>query len=51
MRKDTELSAPELAAKIEKLMTLLRAKDYGDGFEAGREFEREHGAPVYEMKE
>ncbi len=40
MRQDHELSVPELLAKIEKLVAILRAKDYGEGFEAGREFER-----------
>lgn len=40
MRQDHELSVPELLAKIEKLIGYVRAKDYGEGFEAGREFER-----------
>lgn len=39
-RKDHELSVPELLSKIEKLIGYVRAKDYGEGFEAGRAFER-----------
>ncbi len=40
MRKDHELSVPELLAKIEKLIGLVRIKSYGEGFEEGRYFER-----------
>ena len=39
-RKDHELSVPELLAKIEKLVGLVRIKSYGEGFEEGRQFER-----------
>ena len=40
MRKDHELSVPELLDKIEKLIGLVRLKSYGEGFEEGRAFER-----------
>ncbi|MFS0643863.1 hypothetical protein [Siminovitchia sp. 179-K 8D1 HS] len=41
MRQDHELSVPELLAKIEKLIGILRVKAYIEGFEEGRAFERE----------
>ena len=39
LRKDHELSVPELLAKIENLIALVRVKSYGEGFEEGRAFE------------
>ena len=39
-RQDHELSVPELLAKIDKLVGLVRLKTYGRGFEEGRQFER-----------
>ncbi|MBS4195386.1 hypothetical protein [Lederbergia citri] len=41
MRRDHELTVPELVAKIEELVGYIRIKSYGEGFEEGRKFERE----------
>src|SRR5690606_37244194 len=39
IRSDHEMSIAELIEKVDKLIGLIRIKSYGEGFEAGRQFE------------